>query len=74
MDIRFTREALKVVTPKQIEALNFLCREVSGTLCIQVSVGGFDLPDGYLSLRRIYRDPMLDTIYGGISPEGDVST
>jgi hypothetical protein len=46
MDIRFTREALKVVTPKQIEALNFLCREVSGTLCIQVSVGGFDLPDG----------------------------
>lgn len=34
--------------------------------------GDFGLPTGYLSVRLFYSNG--DSIYGGISPEGDVST
>jgi len=70
-NIRFTVQALECLTTKQAEALARLARgvEVRG---IDVQFGGFDLPNGYVGFRVDYVDGQ--PMYGGVSPEGEVST
>jgi hypothetical protein len=70
-NVRFTELALESLTREQKEALVVLVRglKVRG---IDVQAGGFDLPDGYVAFRVDYVDGQ--PMYGGISPEGEVST
>lgn len=69
-----THEALSTVTPEQIRALIRLLN-TEHTAQMTVTKGGFDLPDGYLAFRLDYADPGNGTsIFGGIDPEGSVST
>lgn len=65
-----TREAMEVMTPDQRVALVRIASErVAG---ITVQKGGFDLPDGYLAFGQRYEEGVI--IYGGIAPDGAVST
>lgn len=70
-DVLLTKEACEICTEEQLRALFVMAN--SGTRKhIHVMRGGFDLPDGYLAFRADYRDS--GSIYGGIAPNGDVST
>ena len=69
---RFTLQALEELTLPQRDSIVRMLRNehIRG---IDVQLGGFDLPDGYLFFRKDYADGSTP-LYGGISPEGDVST
>jgi hypothetical protein len=73
-NVRFTTQALESTTLAQRDALVRLCRqnETDTIRGIDVQLGGFDLPDGYLAFRCDYINGQ--PMYGGISPEGEVST
>ena len=66
-----TQQACEIATKPQMRKLAHLLSGewVTG---ITATAAGFDLPPGYLNVRIDYdgRSP----IYGGISPEGDLST
>lgn len=65
-----TREAMEVLTPEQRDALLHIAgARVAG---VTVQKGGFDLPDGYLAFGQRYEEGVI--IYGGIAPDGAVST
>jgi hypothetical protein len=64
-----SKEAIEICTEDQLEAI---CRLMADKHTITVHKAGFDLPDGYLTFILKYESG--STIYGGISPEGDVST
>jgi hypothetical protein len=57
------------VTAEQYKALEELAKRWNR---IHVGNGTFDLPRGYITVRLFYKDGT--SIYGGISPEGQVST
>ena len=61
-------DLLAKISDRQVERLNELARRWRG---VEVFPGTFDLPPGYISIKL---DPHGHPIYGGISPEGDVST
>jgi hypothetical protein len=67
-DVEFTTRALERVTPEQIEAIK---RLTYGNHKVELGVT-FDLPEGYLFFVQSHLNGRQ--IYGGISPEGDVST
>jgi hypothetical protein len=71
---QFTKEALEICTPQQIEAV---CRLISDYHEIQVSKS-FDI-EGWLDFtleyhKSSYEDQHHGLLYGGISPEGDAHT
>lgn len=68
--IEFTLEALGILTKEQQKSLLNLYHDNVTT--IVVAKGMFDLPEGYITFRCDYRTGQ--SMYGGISPEGDVST
>lgn len=59
-----------LATPGQIAALVHLVGEAHH---VHVTKGMFDLPEGYLSFRQDYASGN-GTVYGGIGPDGSVST
>ena len=69
--ITFTGEAFNAMSLGQLDALK---RIVSNEKIEQITVqnGGLGLPEGYLAFIQVYTSE--GTIYGGISPQGDVST
>ena len=72
--VEITPEALKTVTDEQLTAIARLIGADS-VAHIVVAAGGFDLPSGYLSFRYDFKDPGNgSSIYGGIGPDGAVST
>lgn len=70
-DVVFTAEACKACTWAQLNAISYMADSEYKSK-IQVTKGGFDLPTGYLAFRTDYLDG--SSIYGGIAPNGDVST
>ena len=66
-----TKEAMTVMTIAQRDALVRLANDAVDHIGVQK--GGFDLPEGYLAFRQKYADHS-SPIYGGIAPNGDVST
>lgn len=69
--VLFAATAIEHCTVEQFEALKHMA-DSSVRKGIHVMKGGFDLPDGYLTFRYDYKDG--GSIYGGIAPNGDVST
>lgn len=65
-----TREAMAAMTVEQRDALVRIANDRVKSVGVQK--GGLDLPDGYLAFRQDY--PTGTPIYGGIAPNGDVST
>lgn len=70
MKIVFTTESLKTMTDQQRDAICYLAGPHS-TL-VDVKQGTSDLPAGYLTFWVTYNNG--NKVYGGISPEGSVST
>jgi hypothetical protein len=68
--IEMTRDALEIMTPEQQQSILRLSDEQH---LVVVGRGMFDLPQGYLSFRSEYL-PAGSSIYGGIAPDGQVST
>lgn len=67
----FTVEALDAATDEQIDAVARLLRGDSSA-AMDVHEGGFGLPNGYLAFRLDYEGG--GSMYGGIDPDGSVST
>ena len=69
--IAFTKEAFNAMSLGQLDACK---RLVDNDAVEQITVqnGGLGLPEGYLAFIQVYTSE--GTIYGGISPQGDVST
>lgn len=65
--IIFKQEGI-VATEAQSKSLAYLAHNWHG---VHVFHGAYGLPEGYLSITL---DPNGHPVYGGISPEGDVST
>lgn len=65
-----TSQALEIMTIPQRDALIRLANERVQNVSVQR--GGFDLPEMYLAFRQDYKEGT--PIFGGISPNGDVST
>lgn len=65
-----TKEALEIMTLEQRDSAVRLANDAVDHVVIQK--GGFDLPEGYLAFIQKYADNR--PIYGGIAPNGDVST
>lgn len=70
MSLTLTPEAMETMTLDQKSALVRL--HTQRVADIRVQKGGFDLPDGYLAFGQRYEEGVI--IYGGIAPNGDVST
>ena len=70
--VTLTHQALDVLTPEQVSSLVRLSTPETVDYII-VQKGGFDLPEGYLAFAVHYKEHNTP-MYGGISPEGDVST
>jgi len=68
--INFTKEALGLMTESQRDTIRNMC-DGDAIDNIDASVA-FDLPTGYLALWLRYKTG--NNIYGGLSPEGDLST
>lgn len=68
----FTYEALHTMTRQQCVELDRIGYVNDNVIFVVVQRGGFDLPADYLTVRIEYRDG--SSIYGGISPEGVLST
>jgi hypothetical protein len=70
--IVITRQAIDIITREQCDALVRLS-ESDKLDKVVVSTGStLDLPDGYLAFRQDWKTGQ--PIYGGIAPNGDVST
>ena len=67
--LEITKNALDNATPDQLEAIWHLLLRFPE---IVVRKASFDLPDGYLTFIKTYSNGTK--VYGGISPEGQVST
>lgn len=63
--LRITPEALSAITTEQWHAIERLLT----THDLRVAKGGLDLPGGYLEFHN-----GDGTLYGGIAPDGQVST
>lgn len=70
MSLTLTPEAMEAMTFAQKFALLRLHNQRVAD--IRVQKGGFDLPNGYLAFGQRYLEGAI--IYGGIAPNGDVST
>ena len=68
--IRLSFEAAEMITEPQIRAAAKLTG--GGKNLVEVFAGTFDLPQGYVTFWQNYESG--GRIYGGISPEGEVST
>jgi len=68
--INMTKSACEICTTKQLRELAHMHGD--RPILIFVQKAGFELPNGYLSFRLKY-DPN-NSIYGGIAPDGSVST
>lgn len=65
-----TKPAMQTMTTEQCGALARLMTDrVAG---ISVAKGALDLPEGYVEFQQRYEEGVI--IYGGIAPNGDVST
>lgn len=71
--VAFTREAIQICTEAQLFAISEMSTNSSFILIDVHAAGPFDLPSGYLTFRADYKDA-TGSIYGGVSPEGDIST
>lgn len=71
----FSPEAVAAATTDQAAAILRILRNANVTN-INVVKAGFDLPEGYLGFRYDYDSGFAPagSIYGGIAPNGDVST
>jgi hypothetical protein len=70
-DVTLTKEALTLLTPEQKDKLVALFK--AGHIeQIAVMAGSFDLPEGYVTVWMTYNTG--NKIFGGISPEGELST
>jgi hypothetical protein len=67
--VRFTKPALVLCTPQQIEAV---CRLVGDLHQIEVFLPFMGSPDGWVEFTLQYANGGV--IAGGIAPEGDVHT
>jgi hypothetical protein len=67
--LEITKTALDIVTTEQREAIWQLLTSFTK---VTVGVGGFDLPDGYLTFVEEYSNGTM--VYGGIAPDGRIST
>jgi hypothetical protein len=70
--IEFSKAALERSTIAQINAVCRMADHTTGTTRVDVITGTSDLPGGYVTFTRHYRDGAK--IYGGIAPDGSVST
>jgi hypothetical protein len=70
--IVITREAIDIITRDQCEALVRLSESDKLEKLVVTTGSTLDLPDGYLSFRQDWKTGQ--PIYGGIAPNGDVST
>lgn len=68
----FTRQALEAVTAEQTFAIAHIM-ESPRCKVVDVQLGGFELPEGYLGIRIDYEGGTTP-IYGGVAPDGSVST
>lgn len=72
--ITISPEAREVMNDEQWSAIGWLLKSPT-VESLRVMKGGFDLPDGYLTFQQIYPSQLGATsIYGGIGPDGSVST
>lgn len=71
-NIEFTREAYVICTTEQRNAF-FRLLDSESVKHIQIQRGGFDLPNGYLAFRIDYNTGSTP-MYGGVAPDGSVST
>lgn len=69
--ILFSQTALDMVTPEQLESIRYMARPETNTVHIHCTAGALGLPSDYITFRREFKD---NSIYGGIAPNGDVST
>lgn len=69
--ISITQEALNTATDEQVAAIARVARPDS-VVEVTVQRAGLGLPEDYLAFNYKYSDGY--TIYGGIDPEGRVST
>lgn len=73
-DLSITREAVKILTNPQLEAIKHLLLDDT---CLGVFVD-FSLPPGYVYFIREKRGNLhtetMPPLHGGIDPEGSVST
>lgn len=72
MEITFTDAGLAQMSIDQHNALLAMIGRWKTMSALRVMKGGFDLPDGYLMFEQKFQAG--DSIWGGISPEGRVST
>ena len=68
-DVEFTIQGIERVTQPQIEAIR---RFTENRHKVEVGIA-FDLPEGYVCFVSTHY-PSGNQVYGGISPEGEVST
>jgi hypothetical protein len=67
--LEISKSALESATPDQLESIWHLLLKFPK---VSVGLAGFDLPTGYLAFVETYENGM--NIFGGIAPNGDVST
>ena len=70
--IVITREAIDIITRDQCEALVRLSESDKLDKLVVTKGDTLSLPDGYLAFRQDWETGQ--PIYGGIAPNGDVST
>ncbi len=72
--ITISPEARATMTDEQWEAIKRMLNHPS-VESLRIMKGGFDLPDGYITFQQIYPSSLGATsTYGGIAPDGSVST
>lgn len=70
-DVTFTENAINAATHEQIEAIKGL---ISNEHDVHVTKSApWDLPEGYLAFRSTHLRSN-SVVYGGIAPDGQVST
>lgn len=73
VEITFNERSLAQMTAEQHKAIMQMNERFGKTLLrLRIMVGGFDLPQGYLTFIQEFEEKRM--IYGGISPEGSIST
>lgn len=70
--VTFAPNTLQLATPEQIDAVTYMASS-EARKSVAVFPNSFDLPDGYLTFWYEYQDGS-QKIYGGIAPDGSVST
>ena len=69
--VTITKSALEIVTHEQIQAMKGLVANNHNIGIFKASI--FDLPEGYLTFSS-HHVPSGSMVYGGIAPDGRVST